>query len=147
MKKFSFPLEKLRGWREMQRQAEESKLQALVSEQTSLIRMRQSLEEERRRVSAFVERAGLDSSELLAADRFRGHATRQEARLAAAGRELDARLGAQRKNVLEARQRVEALNHLRESQLTAWRAELDKEQENLVAELVVARWKAAGSGL
>jgi flagellar export protein FliJ len=147
MKKFSFPLEKLRAWREMQFKAEESKLQALLSEQASLAALQMSLEAERRRADDALARPSINSEELLAADRFGAFATRQQERLASASRDLDGRIALQRGNLLEARKKVEVLDHLKEKRLAQWRAELDKEQENMVAELVVARWKAAGSGL
>jgi hypothetical protein len=39
---------------------------------------------------------------------------------------------------------VEILDLLREEKLEEWKKELDKEQEDLVAEMVVARWARAG---
>jgi len=38
---------------------------------------------------------------------------------------------------------MEVLDLLREEKLEEWKNELDKEQEDLVAELVVARWARA----
>jgi hypothetical protein len=147
MKKFKFPLEKLQTWRDMQFQIEQDKLRRLLSEQTSLLRLRAELDTDRRRASSIVGSARIDSGELQAADRFRSFAARREAELDSGLDKVAARIGQQRQSLLAARKNVEVLNQLRRNQLSKWREELDKEHENLVAELVVARWKSHRSNL
>lgn len=83
----------------------------------------------------------VEVQELSALDGFRRFAGVERGRLRSAAVTLDGRIEQQRQALLDARRQVEALNSLRERRLEAWRKEMDRETENAVAELVIARWR------
>lgn len=82
--------------------------------------------------------------ELQALDSYRCYVRREGQRLAALRVPLEARIATQRRALTEAERKVAVLDLLREEKMEEWKKELDKEQEDLVAELVVARWARAG---
>jgi len=141
MKKFQFPLEKLRAWRKKQLEAEEARLESLFRSLADCQRRNRELAEWEQQETAAVIRAGtLGAKELEALENFRSHlvsllnALNEEARGIVAGIEK------QRQAVIEAQRKVELLENLKQEKLSAWRAELNREEEAMVAELVVARW-------
>lgn len=141
MKKFRFPLEKLLHYRRGRLSAEKARLAQLIAEQAALERSRAALEREERLIMESLRRLPvLSASDLAAADGFRRFATAECARLLSEAGLLASRIEAQRRAVLSARREVEILERLREKRLQDWRAELDKEMEQQVAELVGARW-------
>lgn len=145
MKKFRFPLEKLRAWRRSRFEAEEARLQALLAEQRRLRLQRECLTAEM--AASLNHLAGQPTAcaeELCALNSFCLYAQHEERRLEHTERQVGHEIDRQREQLLKARRDVEVLDRLREKRLGQWRAEADKEQENLVAELVVARWKVAG---
>ena len=147
MKKFRFRLEQLRRWRETERDREEARLQALLAGLKQLERARRDLENAMQGAEQSVRPAPdaplAPIEELQALDSYRRHIKREQLRLAGLRAQLEVRVAAQRRVLVEAERKVEMLEHLREERLAEWKKELDKEQENLVAELVVARWARA----
>jgi flagellar export protein FliJ len=147
LKKFNFRLEQVRRWRESQRDAEEARLQALFAELHQLERARVELGIAAAKAEQAV-RPGPDAplppmQELQALDSYRGYVRRECRRLAGLRSPLEARIAIQRRALTEAERKMEVLDLLREEKLEEWKKELDKEQEDLVAELVVARWARA----
>lgn len=141
MKKFAFPLEKLRQYRSMLFEQEEGRLQELFSERAALEERRRQLDAEEQRTEAHIRSVTVvPLEELYAMDGFRRWVERQRQQLKTAERELIERTERQRQAVLEARHKVEALEKLKEKRLTHWTAEAARELEANVAELVVARW-------
>ncbi len=147
MKKFRFPLEKLLNYRRGRLSAEQARLERLLAEQAAVERRRAALEREERLVMESLRRLPvLFSSDLAAAEGFRRFAAAECVRLLSEAGMLASRIEAQKNAVLSARREVEILERLREKRLHDWRAEIDKEMEQQVAELVVARWsRSAGS--
>lgn len=147
MKKFEFRLEQVRRWRESERDKEEARLQALFAALNQLERARVELGNAAARAEQAV-RPRPDAplppvQELQALDSYRGYVRRECQRLASLRSPLEARIATQRRALTEAQRKVEILDLLREEKLEEWKKELDKEQEDLVAELVVARWARA----
>ena len=147
LKKFNFRLEQVRRWRESQRDAEEARLQALFAELNQLERARVALGNAAAEADQAV-RPGPDAplppmQELQALDSYRGYIRRECHRLASLRPPLEARIATQRRALTEAERKMAVLDLLREEKLEEWKKELDKEQEDLVAELVVARWARA----
>jgi flagellar export protein FliJ len=141
VKRFSFRLESLQRWRMTQRDREMAALELLLAERARLLREESELEQALLASRVFVRRTPeAEAEELHAADRYLRYAIQQRRRLKSAEAELDQRIDSQRKVLVEAERRVDVLDQLRTQQHAAWRRELDKEQESLVAELVVARW-------
>lgn len=145
VKKFSFPLEKLRLWRQRQFEAEVVRLGQYQAEQESLrLRRLALLREEELVLQAVRDLPSPSPESMQAADNFRHWCVRESARLDASEREAARRVAAQREVVLEARRGVEALQHLKDRRLKEWRAAADKETEEIVADLVAARWAVQG---
>jgi len=86
--------------------------------------------------------ASVDGWHLSALDRFHRYALEENQRLVQSRIKSQERLEAQRRQVVEAHKQVRILEVLREKRLANWRSEADKEQEQLVSELVVAQWNA-----
>lgn len=142
MKKFEFSLEKLRRYRQSRLDEQQARLLALMAERVELERRRAALEEEDIASAERVRAARLITvEELSAVDGFRRFAARERVRLMSAAGELASRIDAQRARVVEARRQVESLEKLKGQRLDAWRKDLDRETESVVAELVVARWR------
>lgn len=142
MKKFRFSLEKLLHYRQARLAVEQARLDRILAEQRALAERRAALEREERLVMENLRRLPvLTSSELEAAASFRRFARSEAVRLLSLEGELVSRLERQRQAVVEARRGVEALEQLRARKHESWRREVDRELENQVAELVVARWK------
>lgn len=145
VKKFSFPLEKLRLWRQRQFEAEVVRLGQYQAEQESLRLKRLALMREEELVLQAVRDLPMPSAEgMQAADSFRQWCVRESTRLNADEREAARRVTVQRDVVMEARRGVEALQHLKDRRLTEWKAAVDKETEEMVADLVAARWAGQG---
>jgi flagellar biosynthesis chaperone FliJ len=142
VKKFRFSLEKLLHYRQARLAVEQARLDRILAEQRALAERRAALEREERLVMENLRRLPvLTSSELEAAASFRRFARSEAVRLLSLEGELVSRLERQRQAVVEARRGVEALEQLRARKHESWRREVDRELENQVAELVVARWK------
>jgi hypothetical protein len=143
VKKFQFPLEKLMQWRQMKLDAAIARLERMLEEGRMLDEKRANLEGEVTESEAALTRATHTAGEEIAAlDAFRRYAQRQQELLRQMQTELQARVESQRGAVVEARRQVELLEQIKADRLRGWRAELDREQEQMVAELVVARSKA-----
>ena len=147
MKKFRFSLDKLRQLREARLESERTLLNSLLAERRAVERRRTELDEEEMRAMGELRlKRVVEVQELSALESFRRFAGVERGRLQSAAATLDGRIEQQREALLEVRRQVEALNSLRERRLEAWRKEMDRETENAIAELVVARWQD-GRGL
>jgi len=139
MKKFSFSLETARKWRERQANVEEARLQGLFAEKRSMedrsISLRTELEAEHRRI----EDTSFDAGELARLDGFRVWVTRETQRLRVSVAECEKRIAARRTALVEARRRFQVVDRLKEKALLEWRRAGAKEQEDLAAELYLAR--------
>lgn len=142
MKKFRFSLDKIRQLRQARLEAEQALLRTLLSERAEVERRRDELEEEEKRVMDLLRlKRVVEVEELAAVDGFRRFAGLERGRLYQASLSLDVRIDRQREALLTARQDVEALDSLRERRLESWRREVDRETENTISELVIARWR------
>lgn len=141
MKKFNFSLQKLQNWRQIVFENEEARLAALLSERNLVLRQREDLDrEEEIAALALYASTSVYSEDLAALSRFREFVRSEGARLEAARKRLEASIDAQRRQVLESRKELDVLRNVRDRRLNEWRREADKEQEQMVAELVIARW-------
>lgn len=139
MKRFRFPLENARLFREQQLDAVERKLELLVRERRSIEDRHKALLVERAEEERILfTSAYAEAAELARLDRFRLFVRAEEARLALSARDCDQRVARQREQVIEVRRQFELINHLREKSMAAWRANYNKEQEDLAADLYLA---------
>jgi len=139
MKKFTFTLETARRWRDHQAGVEELRLQALFAESQKIENrigsLQTGLEAEHRRI----EDTSFDARELAPLDAWRVWVNREKERLAGSLADCVKRIEAQRVALAEARRRFRLVDRLKEKALTTWRRAGAKEQEDLAAELYLAR--------
>jgi flagellar export protein FliJ len=141
VKRFHFTQEKILDYRRQQLELEEAKMETLRAERQALdaewSRLESEVAETRRQLMVT---ASVDSQELLASDRYLRHLAAEKQRLAARLADWQGRAAKQRQATAEARRRVRLMEKLEERQLSEWTAGVNREQENLSAELYLARW-------
>lgn len=142
MKRFEFRLAKVRDYRRQQLEVEEAKLEVLLAERKQLDAESARLEREASgtRQSLMVT-GSAEAQELIAADRYLRYLAAEAKRQAARMAEWQERAHKQEAAMVAARRRVRLLEKLEAKELRLWTAETDREQENLSAELYLARWK------
>ena len=144
MKRFHFPLERIRQFRRLQMETEESRLaecrqrlEAVNHMVAELDRQREDADEDARRRTG----AGLAKpAELESLALWRGHARRLDAELAERRSKEAVAVELQRRRLVEARRKYEILDRLRDKTLRGWRADWDRETEALAGELYLSRW-------
>lgn len=141
MKRFVFRLDRLLQWRTVEKEQQESRLRALFSEAARLEAERAALEDGARFAEESVLRPDVLLEEQQALGNYRRFVAGERQRLADLRAELDGRIEAQRRVLVEAERKVEALKNMRDDKQAEWRSQADKEQGDFVDGLVVARWK------
>jgi hypothetical protein len=140
MKRFNFPLERVRRWRLEQLNIEELKLQQLRTELDNLAAQKGLIQDELRQTQLQVlGQASMQSIELERLDSFKLHVHDRVRGLEHSEWERGTKLVEQRTRVIEARRQFELLEQLRKKALSTWQTAVDKEQEDLAAELFLAR--------
>ena len=139
MKRFTFPLETARQWRNRQAEIQEMRLQQLVAEKQNIEDRRVALDEELDRERRRIGDGAIDVQRLASLDRYATFVTRDQHRLAAARADCERRIEAQRAVLMEARRAFQLIERLKEKALIEWQAAGAKEQEELAAELFLAR--------
>jgi len=140
MKRFDFPLERVRRWRREQLNLEELKLQQILGERQALARSKQQVRDERDHAEReLLAHKSLEPTELQSLDSFRLYIRGRVRDIEARERECEARVAAQRRRLIETRQQFELLDRLRQKALAEWRTAADKEQETMAAELFLAK--------
>ena len=140
MKRFQFPLERVRRWRREQANLEELKLQQLRAELARLEAAKREVEMEvtqsARRV---LEQATIDALELTSLECYREFLRYRAYQLGNLARQCEAKIVEQRGRVIEARRQFELLDRLHGKAWREWLAEGNKEQEQLAAEMFLAK--------
>ena len=142
MKRFQFPVEKVRLWRDQQAQMEELKLQQLHAELHRFVTQQQDLQNEANCADvALKQRGPIAADELARLDDFKQYVRARSKTLDEQRRRLEAKTALQQQALLEARRKVELLNRLKKQALSKWISARDKEQEDLSSELFLAKRK------
>jgi hypothetical protein len=140
MKRFHFPLERVRQWREGQAALEELKLEQLLQNVAALERRKESVANERARSERQLlaqetleggELGNLDAYRLSSRDKIRDIENRK--------RQVLTQVEQQRQRVIGARRDAELLERLKQKAREAWQAASDCEEEALAGELYLAR--------
>jgi hypothetical protein len=140
MKRFDFPLERVRRWRAEQASVEELKLQQLRAELTSLQAAQRQLETEIvQSAQKLLEQPSFDPIELSTLDSYRLYLRYRIRESENLQRQCDAKIAAQSDRVLEARRQFELLDKLHNKAFSEWRDAGNKEQEEMAAELFLAK--------
>jgi len=143
MKRFQFPLDRVRVWREEQVELERAKLQELCGQLSALAQEKTRVENERARsVRNILEQPAVEAQDLQALDAFRVYVRTRIGQIEKRQRELAARIDEQRGRVMEARRRAELLERLKARKLEAWQALADREEETLAGEMYLAKFGA-----
>lgn len=141
MRRFQFPLERLRLWRERQLELEEQKLLRLQAELAALdAAQRRVREEEFQAVESVTRMREVSTEQLRLLEQWRGYAEREVRRLNSCMAEVAQRISDQKQILIEARRRLESMNQLKSDALAKWTGEANREQEAQIDELVVSRW-------
>jgi flagellar export protein FliJ len=141
VKRFDFRLARVRDYRRQQLEMEEAKLEVLRAERQQLDAESLRLENEVAGTrNSLMVTTSVEAQELVAADQYLRYLATVEKRQAAKIADWQQRAAKQQQAMLEARRRVRLLEKLEEKQLRLWKAEADREQENLAAELYLGRW-------
>ena len=140
MKRFLFPLERVRRWRLEQLNVEELKLQKVRAERELLaeakLQVRDGFAKSRCDVLAQPSILGLELENL---DSYGIHVREMVRGFEKLEQEAEAKVAEQRNRVLEGRRQFELLDGLRKKALVKWRSEGDREQETLAGELFLSR--------
>jgi len=140
MKRFDFPLERVRRWRREQAELEELKLQQLRAQLAGLAAARRQIETDASESHQQVwSQARIDSWMLESLDSYRKHSASQIRNLENQRRQVEANVQQQLGRVMEARRKFELLDRLRDDALHEWQGAANKEQEDLAAELFLAK--------
>jgi len=145
MKRFSFSLDRVRALRQEQLEAEEMRLAGLNAALQVIVAELSQVGVERREAEASADRGS--PADMIRLAQFRRHLSQRELAIGLREKEQRSKVEAQRVRLLEARQQHQLLHELRQKQFTAWRAANDKEQEDLAAELFLARRKPAHAAI
>jgi flagellar export protein FliJ len=143
VKRFRYPLESLMRLKRSRLEAELVKLEQIASGIARIEQRRADLDQESRAASLATATAGASEGwQLSSLHSFHRFAVEEDRRLATTRSQMLDQLDAQRKKVVEAHKQVRVLEVVKEKRLEDWKAEADREQENLVSDLVVSRWSA-----
>ncbi len=145
MKRFNFPLERVRRWRSEQANVEELKLEQLRNRVAKLgDEMRELAVERARSQQEVLAQPLIDSFELESLDAFRLHAAAKIRDLETQQRQCEGQVAEQRGRYVEARRSLELLERLKHRAFEKWQIESDREQEALAAESYLARMVREG---
>ena len=139
MKKFDLPLDRVRRWRELQAELEEERLGVLFAESARIQASIEDVDSQRAAVSeSLVSFERADSQQLAALDSWRGHLGHQRIRLEQSAAACADKIRKQQEVVVEARKRHRLLERLKDRALKTWQYEVDREQEQVAAEVHLA---------
>jgi type II secretory pathway component PulM len=140
MKRFQFPLDRVRRWRSEQASLEELKLQQLRAESARLTSARREVEAEgKRSAQEVLSQPTLDPLQLTSLESYGLHLRRRVYELLNRERQAEAKVGEQRQRVIEARRKFELLDNLHQKAWQEWIAASNKEQEDLASEMFLAQ--------
>ena len=140
MKRFRFPLDRVRRWRSEQASVEELKLQQLRAQAAKLAAARCEVEaESARSAQQLLAQPTLDPLELTSLESYRLHLRRRVYELGNLERQAESKVAEQRRRVIEARRQFELLDRLHHKAWQEWLAAGNKEQEELASEMFLAR--------
>lgn len=144
MQRFQFRLERVKDWRQKQVEIEEQKLRKLFAE-------RQALDQDFARLEAgradaerqVLHSQAVEARDLVALESYRLYVSSRQQILRNRMRDCDGRIGAQRRQVMEAERRFRLLERLKAKRFTEWQKQFDLELESLASEVFLSQWRPA----
>ena len=140
MKRFQFPLDRVRRWRSEQADVEELKLRHLRDRLSSLDQEKLNAAQDRARSEQDVlSRPSIESAELESLESYRQHIRFRIRDVENRQRQVEAEIAKQLQKVIAARQQAQLLVRLKQKARAGWQAANDREQETLATELFLAK--------
>jgi flagellar export protein FliJ len=144
MKRFDFPLERVRRWRRTEMDIERAALEKLFTERRRLEQAVRDLDSQvRASQKALWQSTGpgatIDPRRLVELDDFRAHVRREQHRIRRLEQQLHVQIVQQQAKLMEARRRHQLLERLRERALSEWEVAFQKELEDTASELFLAK--------
>ena len=140
MKRFQFPLDRVRRWRSEQASVEELKLNQLRDRVTALSETKQRVQLARTQSEQEVLcQPFIEAYELQSLEDYRIHTRFKIRDIEIQQRQCEEQMVAQRQRVIEARQKAELLERLKQKALDEWAAANNREEETLATELFLAK--------
>jgi len=141
MKAFKFRLERALQLRERQLAAEEAALEDLLNRRGQMLGEMKALDVSLQQARTSIQQQQfVRPAELVALERYNGRVDRERKEWAVKLAAHDGIIEKQKVKVVEARGRVRLLEKLREKRQVEWRAEGDRELEELAADFSAAQW-------
>lgn len=140
MKRFQFPLERVRRWRAEQAAVEELKLEQLAAQLAGIREEKRSIANQRQRSEQeLLAQPSMEAAELQSLDGYRLYARNKIRDIETRERQAEVLMEQQRQRVIEARRQAELLERLKRKAFDEWEDASEKEQETLAAELHLAK--------
>jgi hypothetical protein len=140
MKRFSFPLERVRLWRAGQAALEELKLEHLREALSKLQQEKRGIQTERASSDRQVlGQPSIEAGELESLGVYRLHTRNRIREIEKREHQAEGQVEVQRQRVIEARRAAELLDRLQRKAMEEWRIASDREQETLATELYLAK--------
>ncbi len=140
MHRFEFRLESVLGWRAVELELEEGRLERLFTERRSWEAQSRALEERRREAGQLIAAKTIDGQQLAAFSHHRRYLEREAAQLWAKRGDCEKRIAAQQQRVVEAERKVRLLERLKDRRLGEWTLDFNREMEALASETFLAKW-------
>jgi hypothetical protein len=140
MRRFQFRLESVLGWRGVELEIEEGRLEQLFTERRGWDDQALALEARRRESAQLITAKTLDGQQLAAFTHHRRYLEREAARIAAQRAECEKRIAAQQQRVVEAERKVRLLERLKERRLAEWTLDFNRQTEALASERFLSKW-------
>lgn len=146
MKKFKFPLARVLEFRKLELEAETATLETCVRRLRSIEQKQAAIREESAKANDDMRSREYPGALVATAEpaqlpHYRGLLDRRWAEAERERAQAALAVEQQREKLLEARRRFEVLDRCREKAKTKWKAEFLRQQEDLAAELFLAKWK------
>ena len=140
MHRFQFRLGSVLGWRAVELELEEGRLERLFTERRRRDAEALALEVRSRESAQLITARTLDGQQLAALSYHRHYLEREGARMAAQRADCAKRIAAQQQRVVEAERKVRLLERLKERRLAEWNLEFNREMEALASETFLSKW-------
>ena len=135
MKRFVFPLERIRAWNATKLRLEETALEAIVRQQRLAEEAFAEVCAQRTQCEQTTPRQQqIESSELLRIEQFRLFVTSERTRTQGILADLDRKIKELSVRIMELKRKIELLDRLRDRQHDAWTAEEAKELQSAADE-------------
>jgi hypothetical protein len=140
MKRFQFPLDRVRRWRAGQAMLEELKLEHMRGNLRALGEEKQNIASERSRNEREVlGQPAVEAAQLQSLDAYRLHTRAKIRDIENRERQAEVEVEQQRQRVVAAQRDAELLERLKGKARDEWQAASDREQETLATDLYLAK--------